>query len=133
LIILVGAEVVGVRLETTATGGNGARQRGEIFRWMRPALAGEPQCPAGADAGYGRVVDPFGIDADLNAGLVFLFEVGAMTFLRREKKAVHASKIGIVPFVPADRLDAVHGSDLAVVINTRVVLAPNPGQLRIEI
>ena len=100
---------------------------------MQPALVGEPQRPAGPDAGYGRVVDPFDIDADLKAGLVFLFELGAMTFLRREKEAVHASKIGIDPFVPADRLDAVHGSDLAVVIKTRLVLAPNPGQLRIEI
>src|SRR3954453_4645617 len=100
---------------------------------MQPRLIGKPQCTSAPNARYRSIVDPFDINADLEAGLVFLFEIGVMTFLRGKKETVNPSKIGINPYNSADRLNTVHGGYLTVIVKTRLVLAANSDQLGIEI
>ena len=106
---------------------------GQILRRVKPGLIGKAQGLAGIDAGNRGAVGPFDIDAYLPAGPVLLFESGAILQQCRKQETVDPREIGVDAFVPADRLDAVHGRHLAVVIKPRLFLAAGADQLRIEI
>jgi hypothetical protein len=56
-----------------------------------------------------------------------------MAFLCRKQETVDSRKISIDTFFCADRLDTVHGRDLAIIIEPRLIFAAHPDQLGIEI
>src|SRR5947207_13209315 len=95
-------------------------------------LFGEPQFTSCIDSSIGRAIHPINIDVDLAAGLIFLFETCAMAFLCREKETIDSRKIGVEAFLSADGLDTVHGRDLAVVVDTRLIFTAHADELAIE-
>jgi hypothetical protein len=54
--------------------------------------------------------EPFGLDAELLAGVIFLAQLRDVAFLGWEQVAVEASEVGVDALVAADRLDPVHAA-----------------------
>src|SRR5256885_817106 len=106
-----------------------AREGGEVFQRMHPALAGEAQARSAVEAVDWGARQPLDAgEADLMRGIALLIEQRRRIARREEEIAVDALEVAADRGLTLDRLDAIDRGGVARGGETRIVDAAQPDQ-----